>query len=82
MSQRWRAVGDTVSDLTGLKFEPQTSHSRDERTTARLTGRFWISQKYSSNSPENSAERGQNPSDDQQPVAQRHFHDDNEKVRS
>ena len=33
--QRWRAVGNTVSDLTGPRFEPQTSHSRDERVTAR-----------------------------------------------
>ena len=34
MSQWWRAVGNTVSDLTGLKFEPQTSRSRDNRITA------------------------------------------------
>ena len=40
MSQRWRAVGNTVSDLTGLRFEPQTSRSRDERVTARPTARF------------------------------------------
>ena len=40
MSQRWRAVGNTVSDLTGLIFEPQTSRSRDESNTARPTGRF------------------------------------------
>ena len=33
MSQRWRAVGNTVSDLTGPRFEPQTSRSRDERVT-------------------------------------------------
>ena len=39
MLQRWRAVGNTVSDLTGLRFEPQTSRSRDERVTARPTGR-------------------------------------------
>ena len=39
MSQRWRAVGSTVSDLTGPRFEPQTSRSRDERVTARPTGR-------------------------------------------
>ena len=38
MSQRWRAVGDTVSDLTGPRFESQTSRSRDERVTARPTG--------------------------------------------
>ena len=47
MSQRWRAVGNTVSDLTGPRFEPQTSHlpravgNRDKRATARPTGRFW-----------------------------------------
>ena len=40
MLQRWRAVGNTVSDLTGPRFEPQTSRSRDERVTARPTGRF------------------------------------------
>ena len=40
MSQRWRAVGNTVSDLTGPRFEPQTSRSRDERVTARPTGRL------------------------------------------
>ena len=33
LSQRWRAVGNTVSDLTGSSFEPQTS--TDERVTAR-----------------------------------------------
>ena len=40
MSQRWRAVSNTVSDLTGPRFEPQTSRSRDERVTARPIGRF------------------------------------------
>ena len=30
MSQRWRAVGNTVSNLTGPRFEPLTSHSREE----------------------------------------------------
>ena len=34
----WRAVGNTASDLTGSKFEPQTSRSRDERVTARPPG--------------------------------------------
>ena len=28
MLQRWQAVGNTVSDLTGLRFEPQTSRCR------------------------------------------------------
>ena len=42
MLQRWRAVGNTVFDLTGPRFEPQTSHSRCERATARPTGRFSI----------------------------------------
>ena len=40
MSQRWLAVGNTVSDLTSLRFESQTSRSRDERVTARPTGRL------------------------------------------
>ena len=46
--QRWRAVGKTVSDLTGTKFKPQTFCSRDERVTARPTGRYnygtWLDQ--------------------------------------
>ena len=35
MSQRWRAVVNTVFDLTGVRFEPQTSRSRDESVTAQ-----------------------------------------------
>ena len=31
MSQRWPAVGNTVSNLTGPRFKPQTSRFRDER---------------------------------------------------
>ena len=34
MSQRWRTVGNTVFDLTGPRFEPQTSRSSNERVTA------------------------------------------------
>ena len=37
MSQRWRSIGNTVFDLTGLRFEPQTSRPRDERVTSRPT---------------------------------------------
>ena len=37
MLQRWQTVGNTVFDLTGPRFKPQTSRSRDERVTARLT---------------------------------------------
>ena len=33
MSQPWQAVGNTLSDLTGPRFEPQNSRSRDERVT-------------------------------------------------
>ena len=32
--QRWRTVNNTVSDLTGPRFEFQTSRFRDERVTA------------------------------------------------
>ena len=39
MLQRWRGVGNTVSNLTNPRFEPQTSRSRDKRVTARPTGR-------------------------------------------
>ena len=35
MQQRWRAFGNFVSDLTGPIFEPRTSHSRNERVTAK-----------------------------------------------
>ena len=38
--QPWRAVGNTMTDLTGPRFEPQTSRSIEERVTARPTGRF------------------------------------------
>ena len=40
MLQRWRAVGNTVSNLVGPRFEPQTFHSRNERVTARPSGRY------------------------------------------
>ena len=39
MSQQRRIFGNSVSDLTGPSFEPQTSRSREERFTARPTGR-------------------------------------------
>ena len=32
---RWRTVGNTVFDLTGPRFEPQTSCSRDEGVSPR-----------------------------------------------
>ena len=35
MSYRWRAVGNTVSDLIGLKFKFHTSRFRDKHVTAR-----------------------------------------------
>ena len=38
MLLRWRVFGNTVSNLTGPRFAPQTSPSRDERVTARSTG--------------------------------------------
>ena len=44
MSQRWRAVGNTVSDLTDPRFESQTSRFRDERATAQPTGRCFKDQ--------------------------------------
>ena len=34
MSQRWRAAGQTVSDLASPRFQPQTSRSRDERVSS------------------------------------------------
>ena len=38
ISQGWRDVGNTVSDLTSPRFEPQTSRSSDKRVTARTPG--------------------------------------------
>ena len=40
MSQQWLAVGNTESDLTDPRFEPQTFRFRDECITARPTGRY------------------------------------------
>ena len=34
MMQQWRAFGNTMSDLTGPKFEPQTSRYGDACVTA------------------------------------------------
>ena len=42
MLQQWHTIGNTVSDLTGLRFEPQTSRSRDERIKARPTAWFHV----------------------------------------
>ena len=40
MTQRWRAVGNTLFDLTGPRFEPRTSCSRDKPVTAQPSGMF------------------------------------------
>ena len=40
MSQRWQAVGNTMSNLTGPRFELATSRSKEERVTARPSGRL------------------------------------------
>ena len=40
-SQRWRAVADTVSELTGTAIEPQTSHIDSVRLTTGLNSRLW-----------------------------------------
>ena len=42
MLQRWRAVGNIVSDLTDSRFERHASRSRKECVTAQPTGRFVI----------------------------------------
>ena len=33
---QWQSVGNTVSDMTGPRFEPQTSHTRDKHITALI----------------------------------------------
>ena len=43
--QRRRAIGNTVSDLTGPRYEPQNSRFRDEHVTARPTGRHSLASK-------------------------------------
>ena len=40
MLQRWRAVGNTASDLTGPSFEPWTSRFRDEEILNTAKDRF------------------------------------------
>ena len=40
MSRRWKAVGNTVSNLTSPRIEPHTYRSRDERVIAWPTGRY------------------------------------------
>ena len=43
LSKKCRSGGEplaTLSNLTGPRFKPQTSRSRDERVTARPTGRL------------------------------------------
>ena len=44
MSQRWQAVGNTVSKFTGPRFEPQASRSRinDRVTAGTQAGAFWL----------------------------------------
>ena len=42
LTQRWRAVGNTVSGFTGPGFEPMISRSRYERVTARPTVLFYL----------------------------------------
>ena len=37
--QQWRAVGDTVFDLTDPGFEPRTSRTDSNALTTELTGR-------------------------------------------
>ena len=42
MSPRWRAVGNAVFDLTGPRFESQTSRYRDEDREVNLLVRLTI----------------------------------------
>ena len=48
-SQRWRVVGDSVSDLTGPGFAPQTSRTDSDVWTTELPGRnvgYWFTGKF------------------------------------
>ena len=44
--QQWQAIDNTVSDLTGPRFKPQTSHSRDENLISRPTNRYKVFIRY------------------------------------
>ena len=39
-SKRWRAIGDSVSDLTGPRFEPQIFRTDSNVLTSEITGWF------------------------------------------
>ena len=41
-SQRWRAIGDTMSDLTGSGIEPQTSHTDRDMLNIEPTYRLCV----------------------------------------
>ena len=56
--KQWRAVGDTVPNLNGLRLEPQTSRSRDERVTARPTMPRFKSINFYHNRPRRFAKNG------------------------
>ena len=45
MSQQWQAISNTVFNLTSLRFEPSTSRSRDERSTAQSIQYFYSNTK-------------------------------------
>ena len=40
MLYRWRAFGNTASNLTSPRFKPRTSRCRDEHVTARPAKEF------------------------------------------
>ena len=46
MLQQSQTIGNTVSNLTGPRFEPQTSRSRNECVTAQLTGHYYIAKLF------------------------------------
>ena len=41
ISQRWQAVGNTLFDMTGLRFEPHASRYRDNCAITRPTGQLY-----------------------------------------
>ena len=38
---QWRAVGDTVSNLSGSEIKPQTSRTNNVRLTTELASELW-----------------------------------------
>ena len=78
ISLRSWAVGNTVSDLTGLRFKPQTSSSRDERiprftNLQKKLSQSWQCKHWLIRKPEYEAEPVKNSSSTKQKIKLKNF---------